>query len=108
MVSKEQGISLGEYWQRHIAAWEQSGQTQKAFCLAHDLDYYRFGYWRRKFLESDEAKNNPPSDFVPVSYQPSGADCIPGLSLMLPSGLRIQGIAPENLPLVYQLLGRLS
>ena len=36
------------FWQLHIAAWQQSGLTQKAYCEQQELRYSTFGYWVRK------------------------------------------------------------
>ncbi|WP_419628885.1 IS66 family insertion sequence element accessory protein TnpA, partial [Thiolapillus sp.] len=33
------------FWQSHIAAWQQSGLTQKAYCEQQELRYSTFGYW---------------------------------------------------------------
>ena len=49
MATIEESKHLSQYWQEQISAWEKSGQTQKSFCAQHDLNYYRFSYWRRKF-----------------------------------------------------------
>ncbi|WP_419606009.1 IS66 family insertion sequence element accessory protein TnpA, partial [Thiolapillus sp.] len=32
------------FWQLHIAAWQQSGLTQKAYCEQQELRYSTFGY----------------------------------------------------------------
>ena len=107
MSSREESASLASYWKQRIEAWQSTNQSQKAFCQAHDLNYHRFGYWRRKFLEqAGEAQRQRGPDFVPVTYA-SQAEA-GGLSLVLPNGLVLQGIATENLAVVYQLLSRLS
>ena len=43
------GQARRDYWQSQIEAWQLSGQSQKAFCRVHDLNYPQFVYWRRKF-----------------------------------------------------------
>ena len=53
-----------------------------------------------------EAQHQMSSDFVPVIHAPQAEGG--GLSLVLPNGLVLQGIAADNLPVVYQLLSRLS
>ena len=99
--------SLARYWLQQIEAWQSSGQTQQAYCKSNNLSYHRFGYWRRKFRQqSQEAQSQKDSGFVPVT--PSAATQSAGLSLAFPSGLVLRGIAGDNLPLVYQLLSRLS
>ncbi len=107
MPSREESASLASYWKQQIEAWRASKQSQQAFCQAHDLNYHRFGYWRRKFLEqADEGQRQSGPDFVPVTYAAQAE--AGGLSLVLPNGLVLQGIAADNLPVVYQLLSRLS
>lgn len=107
MPVKAESAALASYWLQQIEAWPSSGQTQQAYCKANNLSYHRFGYWRRKFLQqSQEAQSRKGSGFVPVTH--SAASQSAGLSLVLPSGLVLRGIAGDNLPIVYQLLSRLS
>ena len=107
MPSKAESETLYHYWQQQIEAWQSSGQTQQAYCKTNELSYYRFGYWRRKFRQqSQEAQDSKGSGFVPVTH--SAPYQSTGLSLALPSGLVLRGIAGDNLPVVYQLLSRLS
>ena len=106
MATAEATGHLSEYWQEQISAWEQSGQSQKSFCEQRELNYHRFGYWRRKFLEQSQADTVKQSNaFVPV--QPVQADTVSGLSLALPNGVVIQGIEQHNLSVVRQLLQQL-
>ena len=90
------------FWQSHIAAWQQSGLTQKAYCEQQELRYTTFGYWVRKLRRAAEpATEKKGAAFVPVipgTVQPTG------LILSLPNGLEIRGIEAQNLPLVRQLL----
>jgi len=99
--------TLAGYWQRHIDAWRASSQSQQAFCKAHDLSYTRFMYWRRK-LDRQPAGDRVPSSsaLVPVLYRPPSTAV--GLSLVLPNGLELRGLAEDNLALAQQLLDRLS
>tara|TARA_R110000782_G_scaffold184211_4_gene274462 strand:+ start:287 stop:598 length:312 start_codon:yes stop_codon:yes gene_type:complete len=91
---------LSRYWQEKVAAWNESGGSQKAFCEQHNLNYHQFGYWRRKFGEPRQVTK--PAGFAAVQPLP---DCAgQGLSLTLPNGILIQGIESHNLPLVRQLL----
>lgn len=106
MPGKTESEALASYWRQQIEAWQSSGQTQQAYCRANELSYHRFGYWRRKFRQqSQDAQSQKGSGFVPVTRAgPSPA----GLSLAFPSGLVLRGIVSDNLPVVYQLLSRLS
>ena len=51
-------------------------------------------------------KTSKGSGFVPVTHSAPSQSA--GLSLALPSGLVLRGIASDNLPVVYQLLSRLT
>jgi transposase-like protein len=106
MATVENAKHSSEYWQAKITAWEQSGQTQKSFCEQHDLNYHRFGYWRRKYREAK------PSDLGQsrggfVAVQQRSDRITSGLILTLPNGIRIQGIESANLSAVCQLLRQL-
>ncbi len=94
-----------QYWKAQIDAWQASGQSQLAFCKGHDLNYARFGYWRRKFRERDAVAGGSrgASGFVPVVAPSTSGD----LTLRLPNGIELQGITADNLALVEQLLARL-
>ena len=106
MAKQDKSAELTEYWQQRVAGWQASGQSQKAFCEANDLNFHRFGYWRRKLLNRTEAGRRRDSGFVPVTRR---TQTVPtSLSIQLPNGLVLQGIARDNLPVVYQLLNRLS
>ena len=106
MPVKAESEALASYWQQQIEAWQSSGQTQQAYCKSNALSYHRFGYWSRKFRQqSQESQSQKGSGFVPVTHSATSQSA--GLSLALPSGLVLRGIAGDNLPIVYQLLSRL-
>jgi hypothetical protein len=107
MPVKAESEALASYWLQQIEAWQSSGQTQQAYCTTNDLSYHRFGYWWRKFRQqSQEVQSQKGSGFVPVTHSATSQSA--GLSLAFPSGLVLRGIAGDNLPIVYQLLSRLS
>jgi hypothetical protein len=107
MPSQAVSEALSDHWQEEVDRWQASGQSQRAFCRSHDLSYHRFIYWRRK-LERRSTENRCPSSsaLVPVTYHPSSIAT--GLTLVLPGGLELRGLSHDNLPLVEQLLDRLS
>jgi hypothetical protein len=107
MSSKVAPEALSNYWQQQIDTWRVSGQSQQAFCKLHELSYHQFLYWRRKFEDGTTANLKPPSSaLVPVMYRPPSTAA--GLSLVFPNGLELRGLSEDNLPLVQQLLDRLS
>jgi len=44
------------FWQQHIDAWCQSGQSQQRYCQIHGLALSTFGYWRRKLKKGSAEK----------------------------------------------------
>lgn len=88
-------------WRPHLEAWENSGQSQAAYCREHGLIKSRFTYWKRKLKPA--APGNPDksgSGFVPVRVLDSQA---PGLILRLPNGIALEGIRGDNFQLAQQL-----
>ena len=96
------------YWQGHIERWQQSGQSQQAYCREHDLSYSRFHYWRHKLRQDEQrdVQRTRPTGFVPVKQTGNGLP--PGLSVVLPNGVQLRGISADNLAVVERLLARWS
>ena len=66
-------IRLGEeFWRRHNRLWKESGLTQKAYCLANQLNLKTFSRWRMhlKRAHAGDAKGTEAlraqRTFVPV------------------------------------------
>lgn len=38
-------------WKHWAKAWEESGQSQKQFCLENELDYSQFKSWRQRAID---------------------------------------------------------
>lgn len=107
MNNKADSETLASYWQQHIEAWQSSGQSQQAYCKVNELIYHRFGYWLRKFRQPSQAvQSRRGSGFIPVTHTAPTQST--GLSLSIPGGLVLHGIAEDNLSVVDQLLGRLT
>ena len=103
MDRKAQSERLNAFWQEHINAWSQTKQSQTAYCQSKALDQHQFSYWKRKLLGKSDTQKKL-SGFVPVLQDRAAGS---GLSLTLPNGLVIQGIAQHNLSVVDQLLRQL-
>lgn len=43
-------------WQAHIEAWQQSNQTQKAYCQSEGISLAAFGYWRKRLSKPKAQK----------------------------------------------------
>ena len=90
-------------WRQHVETWKVSGQSQKAFCLTHELPYHRFVYWRQQFEGSARRRERGRTSggFAKVVHEAS-RDA--GLTLSLPNGLVVRGICAANVTVVRQLL----
>ena len=95
-------------WAVHIKAQQESELSAKAYCAKHTLNYDQFGYYKRKLsgVSHRAPKKRKPSGFTVVDIEPRQATA--ALSLVLPSGIRIEGIDDSNLTACLGLLGRLS
>ncbi len=97
-------------WADHIQAQPRSGLSQQTYCEQHSLKPHCFWYWKRKLeartkIKSKPSKPQPQGGFVAVNIAP-----VPepqALSLVLPNGVTLNGVAEHNLPLVQQLVGAL-
>mgnify|MGYP001793764273 CR=1 FL=1 len=57
-----------QQWQQHIAQWQQSGLSQRAFCVSAGLKFATFDYWRRALI-AEQAIENKPSQSQPPGIQ---------------------------------------
>ncbi|TXK20935.1 IS66 family insertion sequence element accessory protein TnpB [Pontibacter qinzhouensis] len=83
---------------RLVAVYEQSGQSQKAFCDSAGLNLSRFGYWVRKVRKERE----PTAGFIKVD---TGALPMhaPAVELVYPNGVKLK-LHGADLQLISQLL----
>ncbi len=97
-----------QYWARHIRQWETSGDTQQDYCRQHQLKLHQLVYWKRVLSPHSKTSTNKAA-FVSVQLtQPlalTSPDVSSGLVIELPSGIRIQGVHTENLPLIQVIMG---
>jgi hypothetical protein len=104
MHKENKSKRLSTDWTAHIQGWQRTEQSQSAYCKVHDLNYHCFIYWRRKLAGTTKPKTKlvPSSAFVPVkAYSTISSE----LTVTLPNGVIVRGIAADNLPVVKQLLG---
>jgi transposase-like protein len=83
------------FWRTMVRQWRRSGQTARAFCVAHDLSEPSFYAWRRTLAQRDaEAVHFVPVKVVPERASASAADqASVGLELVL-DGRRVLRIGP--------------
>ncbi len=44
------------FWRKHVEAWEASGLSKRAYCIAHDLSQSSFNAWNRELTIRDREK----------------------------------------------------
>ncbi len=74
-------------WLEQIKAWNQSGQTQRAFCQQHHLGLASFQRWRRKLRAEKKPEESSTITFLPVSVNNAQASY---LTLLVNDHLRIE------------------
>ncbi|WKN41682.1 IS66 family insertion sequence element accessory protein TnpA [Tunicatimonas pelagia] len=76
-----------------VEAWQSSGQTQKAFCAAHNISVSVLAYWLRRYRDHHVDESDESVGFVPVRMDVSGPAA---LEVSLPSGavLRFAQVVP--------------
>ena len=91
------------HWQRHVAAWQGSGQSQAVYCRKHGLSGSRFSYWKRKLMAEETAPQRiQGAGFIAV--QREDPDPRPSeLTVRFPNGVALEGIHEANLQLVREL-----
>ena len=95
--------SRADFWLEQVKASEESGLSAAQFCKQQDLNYSQFMYWRQKCQKPlAPISEDKSSGFVKV--EPSLSPLGSGLSVSLPSGMKIHGIDSTNVTLVRQLL----
>lgn len=99
-------------WDAHLDRWQAMGISQTAYCRQYTLSLSQFSYWKCKRLgrSSPTAKAAPShSGFVPVQLadttEPTSSTT---LSLTLPNGYRIDGIAQDTLGIAQHLVKAVS
>lgn len=85
-------------WAKHIAQWEESGQTQKAFCAKHGLALSTFQWWRAR---AKQAKPSPAAavSFLPLTVAPLSKDLASGaveVELSSKTRIRFEGALAER------------
>lgn len=90
-MNEDDRKSKRRFWFAHVAAWEQSGLTQTAYCREYSLSRDVFWWWRRKFRDRPTVELpvlvKVPSTIAPAVSSPGDFS---GLRLMLSRGLRVE------------------
>ncbi len=99
----EPAQSKSALWQQRIAAWHNSGLSQKAWCQREQVPLSSLGYWRKK-LHGPARRNSTTESgqrFIPVALTRSSA----AMTLRVGNTLSIE-VAPDiERSLLKDLLG---
>ena len=52
-----------------ITGWQVSGLSQKEYCVLHNIRYYIFHYWYKRF--KDQASHGPSASFIAIQAAPA-------------------------------------
>ncbi len=94
------------FWQQQVKQHHSSGLSARQFTGQHDLNYHQFMYWRKKFANAEQAKNQ--AGFAKVEQSATiGQLSSQGLCINLPGGISITGIGHDNLGVLLSMLRQL-
>lgn len=79
-----------------IAAWKQSGLSQKQYCEQNNIRYYVFHYWYKRYREMQVAEQD--AGFVALNVQPSPSfnTCTAHMEILLADGKRVLFYQPVS------------
>ena len=93
-------------WKRYSEEWEESDETQTAFCQRRQLCYSTFVNWRSRFVKRQNGAV-PPTKFKPISVTPLQKTPLP-IQVCLPGGIRVMlpcDLSDKLLRRYFKLLG---
>ena len=88
-------------WREHIKAWEKGVLSQQDYCLAQEIKFSSFGYWRKRFNREVKASVSP--RFVEAKLPDSGQHKTPVIQILLTNGVRV-GVSAEAPPEMIRIL----
>ena len=92
-----------QFWQKHIDAQKDNGQSIAAYCRDHNLKTASFHYWRRRLSGDRVAARSAGQAFVPVSIQASSYNRI-----VLPKGIEIHFDESVSIDRLVYLVRKIS
>lgn len=84
----------------YIKQWQESGQSQKAFCQQVDLLYHVFHYWYKRYRMANEKAAS--SSFIKLGV--SSTAVISHTELILPDGKRLLFHQPVSIDYLKALI----
>jgi len=95
------------HWKKHIAAWQNSGLSQAAYCREHGLSIKAFGYHKQKFIPASEAQEVIPVPNTAMPPAPSDA-CGRPIKLYVRDNLMLNiepGFCQQTLRRILDVIG---
>lgn len=80
-------------WKQWIQDWEESGQTQRRFCLEQRLDYHRFKVWRKQGISQGICQSKHPAMGRRMSFSEltvSQSKPVAEITIELPHGITLR------------------
>ena len=68
MQNKEQ---IREQMRIMITGWQDSGLSQKQYCVLHNIRYHIFHYWYKRF--KDQLSDGPSASFIAIQPAPAAS-----------------------------------
>jgi len=56
-----------------IEAWQQSGLSQKQYCLQNNIAYHIFHYWYKRYRDKQAARSSNPAGFISLTVNGASA-----------------------------------
>ena len=54
-----------QFWQKHLSALKASGMNRSAYCKIHEINYWRFSYWKKRLTTSNNPSENSHPPYAP-------------------------------------------
>lgn len=93
-----------EEWRSHFKAWQDSGESQLAYCQRHNLKHSTFCYWRKQLKQNSEQSK---AGFETLSVQTSH-QLLPDIRIHLPNGIQLSISTSAGMSLLRDVLGLLG
>jgi hypothetical protein len=101
MMNTKQGKR--DYWANQVKQWKASGETQSNYCRRHNLKPHQMTYWSQVYRSKPQSESASSSHgFVALKVIDSAT---PALTLLLPNGVRLEGVHAGNLSVVREIIG---
>ena len=59
-----------------IRSWEESGQSQKEFCVGRGIKPHIFWYWLRRYREDQDEAKESPNGFIPLKVEAAAEESV--------------------------------